>query len=90
MYDGKRCRETGFRPDRFCEPALREALSAPTPSTGVDLARAVLLFWAPGRWNDDLQATWCQVTGTPDDGTAKSVVLVRMAIAILNAAGELS
>ena len=22
LYDGKRCMATGFRPDRFCEPAL--------------------------------------------------------------------
>lgn len=22
QYDGKRCREMGFRPDRFCEPQL--------------------------------------------------------------------
>jgi hypothetical protein len=22
-YDGKRCRVLGFRPDRFCEPALK-------------------------------------------------------------------
>lgn len=24
QYDGKRCRVLGFRPDRFCEPQMRE------------------------------------------------------------------
>lgn len=27
-YDGKRCRALGFRPDRFCEPALLDLLDA--------------------------------------------------------------
>ena len=26
-FDGKRCRETGFKPDRICEPAVLEAIS---------------------------------------------------------------
>lgn len=26
-YDGKRCRVFGFRPDRICEPATREAFA---------------------------------------------------------------
>lgn len=26
-YDGKRCKATGFRPDRFCEPMLVHLLS---------------------------------------------------------------
>ena len=60
----------------------------PRPATGVDLARAVLLFWAPGQWTEALQETWCKVTGTPDDGTAKSVVLVRMAAEVLAAEGR--
>lgn len=29
QYDGKRCREMGFRPDRFCEPQLVEDYAAP-------------------------------------------------------------
>ncbi len=58
-------------------------VAPPRPATGVDLARAVLLFWAPGQWTEALQETWCKVTGTPDDGTAKSVVLLRMAAEVL-------
>lgn len=33
QYDGKRCKLTGFRPDRICEPAvigMAEALDRPT------------------------------------------------------------
>lgn len=26
-YDGKRCKLTGFRPDRICEPAVREIVA---------------------------------------------------------------
>lgn len=29
QYDGKRCRELGFRPDRMCEPEVRDRLAAP-------------------------------------------------------------
>lgn len=29
-FDGKRCRILGFRPDRFCEPALIEQRRAPS------------------------------------------------------------
>jgi hypothetical protein len=28
QYDGKRCREMGFRPDRFCEPQLIDDYAA--------------------------------------------------------------
>jgi hypothetical protein len=38
QYDGKRCREMGFRPDRFCEPQLIDdyeaARSAPAEGAG--------------------------------------------------------
>lgn len=27
-FDGKRCKATGFRPDRFCEPMLIQLLAA--------------------------------------------------------------
>lgn len=27
LFDGKRCKATGFRPDRFCEPALVEIVA---------------------------------------------------------------
>lgn len=48
LYDGKRCRALGFRPDRFCEPALveivegrdalrvlaAETMASPAPTVG--------------------------------------------------------
>lgn len=34
QFDGKRCRLTGFRPDRFCEPALIEERAAPSKDGG--------------------------------------------------------
>ena len=52
--------------------------------TGSDLARAVKLFHAPGKWTDERQVEWNRVTGSaPDECRAMSSVLVEMADAVL-------
>ena len=36
QFDGKRCREIGWRPDRMCEPEVRERLRDIAPPTKKD------------------------------------------------------
>lgn len=42
LYDGKRCSAMGFKPDRFCEPALID-LAAEHKTLKADMARVVEL-----------------------------------------------
>lgn len=60
-------------------------MTGPRPfPTSDDLARAVKLYHAPGRWDDARQAEWNRVTGQPDDTkAAMSTVLLEMADAVL-------
>jgi len=54
--------------------------------TSDDLARAVILYHAPGRWTDAKQAEWNRLTGQPEESSvALSVCLVDMAKAVLEA-----
>lgn len=61
--------------------------TAPLPlPTATDLARAVVLYHAPGRWDDQRQAEWNRLTGQPEESSvALSTCLVDMAKAVLEA-----
>lgn len=58
--------------------------AAPRPiPTADDLARAVKLYHAPGKWTDERQAEWNRLTGqTNETQAAMSTVLVAMADAV--------
>lgn len=52
--------------------------------TADDLARAVKLYHADGKWTNERQAEWNRLTGQPaDESIARSAVLVAMADAVL-------